>query len=113
MTWTPGEVVVERRFHGDRLRWVLPQRVVASAPDLHALHIAPGTPFLRAIDGEGRVYRGEGDAWRLGTVPWVGRRVLVLLRLGRAHALRLWWDTVDSARFGGWYMNLQSPFRRD
>jgi hypothetical protein len=112
VTWAPGDVVVERRFHGGRLRWVLPQRVVASEPELHALYVAPGTTLLRAHDPDGRVYRGEGADWQLGPVAWTGRRVLVLLRPGRAHALWLWWDAGDG-RFGGWYVNLQSPFRAD
>jgi hypothetical protein len=112
VTWTAGEAVLERRLRAGRLHWALPQRVVESGPALHVLHVAPGTPFLRAVDASGRPHRPEDGDWRLAARTWTDTRVLVLLRPGRAHALWLVWSA-DDDRFLGWYVNLQDPFLAD
>jgi hypothetical protein len=112
VTWSRGDLVLERRFRMGRLRWALPLSVVASTPELHALHLAAGTTFMRAVDADGDVHRGPDEDWQLAPRVWTDTRVLVLLRPGRAHALWVVWDASDD-RFLGWYVNLQDPFEPD
>lgn len=63
-----------------RARTALPQRppalgaalrLVERRPDLLVLHLAPGTPFRRAVDEAGRPHRSEDEDWRLGSLVHV------------------------------------------
>jgi hypothetical protein len=74
VTWSRCDLVHERRFRMGGLRWALPLRVVASTPELHALHVAPGTTFMRAVAAGGRVHRKLAAAARVGRVDAAAAR---------------------------------------
>lgn len=105
--WQAGEIVLERRVHQGRLRWVLPQRVVESDDSRTLLYVAAGSDYMRALTPEGLEHRGVDDAWTLRRRRWERTNVLVEVQAGRAHALWLLW--AERGEFLGWYVNFQDP----
>jgi predicted RNA-binding protein associated with RNAse of E/G family len=105
--WQAGDIVLERRLHDGRLRWVLPQRVVAADAERALLYVAAGSDYMRALTPDGAEHRGVDDGWALARRRWERTNVLVALQAGRAHALWVVWAT--TGEFRGWYVNLQDP----
>jgi len=106
----PDRVLVRSVYRG-RVRWAFPHRLVGEHDGRLALYLALGTPGVSmGRDADGRYL----ERWARGDDPvphaWRHTHALDLVRLGEAHALRLFWD--PAWRFLGWYVNLQAPLRR-
>jgi len=81
--------------------------VVEDTPDLLASYLPEGSPFIFP-DGE---WPGDGRHPWHGRGVWEGHGVLMLQRPGESYAVWHFWNG-PGRRFGGWYLNLQEPFRR-
>jgi hypothetical protein len=109
-SWNSGDQILVREWLQGKLWSALPFTVVADTPELIALYIAPGTPFVAArtkptvknqLDGHwalvGHKWRGEGSLWL--SVP------------GASYSIELYWHpgrkTLDR-----WKVNLEDPLRR-
>jgi uncharacterized protein len=110
--WQPGDSVVLRRYnHRGRPTGALPARVVSRAGPV--LWIAGGTASKWPGVGD-RGVRQMSPEERFTTVwepldsTWWGDGVLIVGRPGRAHAI---WLFRSEARFAGWYVNLEDPWR--
>jgi predicted RNA-binding protein associated with RNAse of E/G family len=110
MMWAAGDAVVLRELHGGRLWSVRPATVVRDAPDLIALYLAPGAPWLRAWGPDGRKKRLPVGEWRLVDIGWPWS-CLRLHTPGTHHDVLVFWSA-DHAQLRGWYVNLQTPLRQ-
>jgi Protein of unknown function (DUF402) len=81
--------------------------VVDDRPELLASYLPPGAPF-ELPDGQ---WPGDGRHPWHGRGTWEGNGVLMLQRPGDSYAVWHFWHG-PQRRFAGWYVNLQSPFRR-
>ena len=86
----------------------MPVRVVEDSGRQIAVYLAEGTRFVFPPGG----WPFEGPHPWAGRGAWTGHGVLVVHRPGDAHAVWHFWEGPER-RFAGWYVNLQSPFRRD
>ncbi|MFM7719089.1 MAG: DUF402 domain-containing protein, partial [Actinomycetota bacterium] len=107
---TPGDAVVLREFHGDRIWEARPALVVADAGDDLSFFIPEGTRAMRALAPDGAVARLPGGAWALAPSPPRRRSVLSFASTSRPHAVLAIWDAGWVPRC--WYVNLQLPMRR-
>ena len=109
----PGDPVLLRSVYGGRVRWAFPHTFVANEGGRLALYIAPGTHGVwMGRDPDGRYL----ERWARGDDPhphvWNTHHVLWLVRpRGESHMLGLLWD--ESWRFQCWYVNLQTPLRKN
>lgn len=107
--WAEGEVILRREVLNDGHAWLeVPVVVVLDEPSLLASYLAEGTPF-HFPDAEWPTANGR-HPWH-ARERWEGHGVLMLQRPGEAHAIWVFWDGPERT-FGGWYVNLQEPFRR-
>ena len=107
--WAEGKVILRREVLNDGRAWLeVPVVVVRDDPTLLASYIPEGTPF-HFPDGDWPTANGR-HPWH-GRLRWEGHGVLMLQRPGEAHAIWVFWDGAER-EFGGWYVNLQEPFRR-
>jgi len=101
--------IVERRDVLDGRTWIrYPVRVVVDSPHLVALYLSHGT---RLDFGKGPFSWGTHPWKRIGD-HWRSAGVLQLHRPGSRHSV---WVVKgpDSGIFQKWYLNLESPLRRD
>ena len=108
----PGDTVVLRYFHLGRLAGAIPTRLIG--PEGPVLWLPARTPlFWPSIDGrpvrELDPSERYSDVWTPGEGAWIDRDVLVVGRAGRAHSVWLFWT---GSEFEGWYVNLETPWRR-
>ena len=106
--WEPGEVVVWRETWRGRTYMASPVRVVEDTERHLAVYLAEGTRF---VFPPGSWPFGGEHPWA-GRGAWEGHGLLVVHRWGDAHAVWHFWEGSERL-FGGWYVNLQAPFRRD
>jgi hypothetical protein len=108
-----GEVVLYRDVQKGGVWWVIPHVVVSDDGDCVVLYTAPGTPtasmvglteetFAEAIGRQG---------YALGQTCWEDNHVLRILKAGAGHAVELYWSA-EEWTFHGWYVHLQTPYRR-
>lgn len=108
----PGESVVLREMYLGQVWTARPATVVADGEDGVALYLPPGIRWQRpANPATGEWMRMHVGRWELRDAKGIGARTLHLMRPGAAHAVHLWWWPPDW-QFGGWYVNLEEPFRR-
>ena len=79
--------------------------VVQDTDDLLALYMPEGSPLAFTED-----FFGAPHPWS-GRDRWSGHGVLQLQRPDEMHAVWVFWDG-PKREFGGWYVNIQEPFRR-
>ncbi|MEO7061107.1 MAG: DUF402 domain-containing protein [Lapillicoccus sp.] len=118
--WEAGAVVW---WHYRRRTWqpgdpetVHPMRVVADDDRALVAWLAGGTSILAPTLPSGRHVR-EGPIGEMFTAPriqgrmlWKGRGTLRIAPTGRPWSVWMFWDGAD---FDGWYVNLETPHRRD
>jgi hypothetical protein len=110
----PGQPVVHRLFHGERLACVRTGVVVGHDERGLRLWYTNGNPGVGTCATDGRRIRDMPfDEWRrqeLTTepVPWRGRDILMLVQPApAAHAV--WWFYEPDGSFASWYVNLEEP----
>jgi hypothetical protein len=109
VVWAEGDVILRREVLNDGRAWLeVPVVVVRDEPSLLASYLAEGTAF-QFPEGEWPTANGH-HPWHVRE-RWEGHGVLMLQRPGEAHAIWVFWDGPERT-FGGWYVNLQEPFRR-
>ena len=87
----------------------IPVRVVEDAHDALTVYIEPGAPFTFP---EGDWPAPDGlHPWH-GRTGWTGHGCLMVQRPGEHHAVWHFWKGPDR-EFAGWYINLQTAFRRN
>ena len=107
----PGEVVVLREFHGDRLWAARPAFVLRDGGEELSFFIPEGTRGVEAVDGAGAELRLPHADWRLERASRPGRRsVRSFASTASPHAVLAIWDAGWRPRC--WYVNLQLPLRR-
>lgn len=98
--------------------YALPVTVVQDDDTLIGLYAAVGTPMKKRTLPDGQPIPralSYDDRAKLpivvGDGVWRANNVLILVRPGAAHDVRLFWES-ETWRFLGWYINLQAPLRR-
>lgn len=120
----PGEAVLLRFIHSgffavaDSLRFVVPMRVVRDDAELTMLYTAAGSAIRKRVHADGSSiprdlpYRERAALdMVLGEGIWAPFHTLSIVPAGAAYDVRYVWHQ-DDWSFGGWYVNLQAPFRR-
>lgn len=100
-----GEAIVRREVWHEEPKVGWAGIVVVDTPELLALYMPEGSPFVFAAD-----FFGAPHPWSCRD-RWEGHGVLQLQRPGEMHAVWVFWHGPERA-FRGWYVNLQEPFRR-
>ena len=106
----PGEAVVLREFHGERIWEARPALVVADAGEDLSFYVPEGTRAMRAVGPDGATARLPDGAWGLSASPPRQRSVLSFASTRRPHAVLAIWEAGWVPRC--WYVNLQRPMRR-
>ena len=113
--WQPGETVVWRSRPQGNVGYVIPMTVVVDEPRCTVLFQATGSVCKKRSGRRGgpggRTMVSDGWDGRHDDVVFPGPPTLRLHPWGAAHAvIRSWNFTADRAE--GWYVNLESPWRR-
>jgi hypothetical protein len=108
-----GEVVLYRDVQRSGVWWIIPHVVVADDDSGVMLYTSPGAPTASPADltEESFVERMTAPAYQLTASRWEHNHVLRFLEAGAAHAVELYWSEGEW-EFQGWYVHLQTPFRR-
>ena len=106
----PGEVVVLREVWHGRIFEARPANVVLDRQDVTAFFLPTGISIRSAVGPDGQQTRMPFGEWRLAERRRGHRRVLSFAWPQVAYAVLLFWHPDD--RFGGWYVNLQTPLAR-
>jgi predicted RNA-binding protein associated with RNAse of E/G family len=103
--------IVWRHLYQGRLRWAIPNLLIAETPEQVVTLLVPGT-LCKAPTSYGNTgyVRQLLDGWEVGDFTWHARRCLMIAPRHASHTLGLDWDHA-SGRFLGWYINLQEPLR--
>jgi hypothetical protein len=108
-----GEVVLYRDVQKGGVWWVIPHVVVSDDGDCVVLYTAPGTPTASMVglteETFAEVIGRQG--YSLGQTYWEDNHVLRILKAGAGHAVELYWSA-EEWTFHGWYVHLQTPYRR-
>ena len=110
MTWTVGSAIARRQVWQGRIWLANPLYVVEDHRDLLVLYQPEGSPFGF----------GTGDDWPTpsgrhpyaGRTGWVGEGPVGLHRPGDPYAVWAYWGPLPERAFLGWYVNIQTPYRR-
>jgi hypothetical protein len=110
VSWTAGSAIARREVWQGRIWLANPLYVVEDRRDLLVLYQPEGSPFGF----------GSGDGWPTpsgrhpydGRSAWVGEGPLGLHRPGDPYAVWAYWSPLPDRRFLGWYVNIQTPYRR-
>jgi hypothetical protein len=105
----PGDEVLLRYIPMGRVFWALPGTIVEHDDARVGLWIAPGTPFKRPEQLRVPIPQFAAGMWEPTDHTWFGGGILLLHERGAAHSIWPRWD--EDWRFGGWYVNLESPWR--
>ncbi len=114
----PGSVCMLRYRRLDPVTFAMPVRVVEDGPKLAMLYLAAGTPMKARAMPDGTPIPREMPYLERQRLPiaitdrvWTTNNVLILVRPGEAHDIRLFWNA-ETGAFRGWYVNLQDPLKR-
>ena len=108
--FAPIETVSLREIWGDRIFAARPALVVADTPGLQQFYKPPGVDTRIAVGVDGHELRLPAGEWRMEASPAGARHVLSFAFPDTPYAVLMFWD--HEFRFGGWYVNLQSPLER-
>lgn len=92
-----------------RVFWALPGTIVEHDKRRVALWIAPGSPFKRPSQLRVPIPQFAAGDWEPTDQTWFGGGVLMIHERGAAHSVWPRWD--EHWAFGGWYVNLEDPWR--
>jgi hypothetical protein len=108
-----GEVVVHRDLFGGRIWYARAEVIVEDSLNGPLLtYWGPGAEIRAPVDAvHGRPLRIPVAYWALEPRLWHSTHVLSRWCPGDAHSVWLFWE-MESWRFVGWYINMQSPFVR-
>ncbi|MEA2520645.1 MAG: hypothetical protein QOI81_291 [Actinomycetota bacterium] len=109
-TFHPTEAVILREMWGDRVFAARPALVIADTPALLQFYKPPGVRMQVAVGADGRERRLPGGEWTTVGASASARHVLSFAFPDTPYAVLMFWDR--EFRFGGWYVNLQSPLER-
>jgi uncharacterized protein len=104
-----GDRALFRFVWPGRIFWALPATVVEQSDARVALWIAPYSPIMRPPSLRVPIPKVAAREWTLGEECWLGGGVLMLHERGSAHSIWPRWN--ESGAFGGWYVNLEDPWR--
>jgi hypothetical protein len=93
--------------------WIIPHVVASDDGARVILYTSPGTPtaYVVGVTDESFAEVIGGPRYVLSETTWEHNHVLRILDEGTAHAIELYWNG-DDWEFLGWYVHLQTPFRR-
>ena len=104
--WETGDQIVVRSMWGEKFQAVLPMRVIADSGQVLVLYLAAGTPFKnRSTYHVNHLPVGE---WEIVDDVWTDDLVRIMYTDDN-HAYFAYWR---DSRFGGWYINLESAYKR-
>jgi hypothetical protein len=112
MTTDTPRSILWRHIYRGRLRWAIPNLLIAETPEQVVTLLVPGT-VCRAPVAYGKVDYVQqllADREEIGEYVWHTRRSLMISPREAAHTLSLHWDHA-TGDFLGWYVNLQEPMR--
>lgn len=104
--WKPGETVVWREVKNGQPWFLTPVIVVEDRPDLLAVYLAEGAPFVYPAGD-----LPEHPWSRHGKKRWTGHGTLLLYRPGDGFSVWVFWRG-RAREFAGWYVNFEEPWRR-
>jgi Protein of unknown function (DUF402) len=108
--YRPGDEALVRFVWPGKVFWALPGRIVEHTDVRVALWIAPGSPFIRPPTIPVAIPRVAAGDWVHVEATWLGGGVLMLHELGSRHSIWPRWN--EAGGFGGWYVNLEEPWRQ-
>lgn len=114
-SWELGRTAVLRYVERGRPIGALPMRVVADEPEAVALYLADGTrgkwPYVAGKPiRQATLEQRFTTEWHPGEHLWTAAHVMVLSPAERAFAI--WHFFSTEWDFEGWYVNLETPYRR-
>jgi hypothetical protein len=113
MPFTPGRTVLRRYFRASTYTFVTPMRVVSDDEAGLLLWMPAGTEVAGLTDEDDRtlhtVALEDMRAPRLVRKTWGENDILVLMPPDASYSV--WWFFRRGA-FAGWYVNLETPYRR-
>lgn len=110
MRWSTGSAIARREVWQGRIWLVNPLYVVEDRPELLVLYQAEGSPFGFGIGQDWPTPSGRHPYD--GRSAWVGEGPLGLHRPGDPYAVWAYWSPLPDRVFLGWYVNIQTPYRR-
>jgi hypothetical protein len=114
MPFAPNQMVVRRYVRAGRTTFAKPMRVVRDDADGLLLWMPVGTEVAQLTDRDGSTLHDrplhEMKEPSLVRRKWRHWSVLVLMPPGAAYSV--WWFFSAEGAFGGWYVNLETPFTR-
>jgi hypothetical protein len=93
--------------------WIIPHLVVSDDGARVMLYTSPGTPTasMVGVTEESFAEVIGGPRYALSQTTWEHNHALRILDRDAAHAVELYWNG-DDWNFLGWYVHLQTPYRR-
>jgi hypothetical protein len=105
-----GDPVLFRFILTGRVFWALPATVVEDSAERSAIWVAPQSPIKRPEQIRVPIRQAAASDWTHSDKTWFGGGVLMLSEHSSSHSIWPRWD--EEGRFGGWYVNLEEPWRR-
>ena len=114
MPFDPNQIIVRRYVRTGRTTFAKPMRVVSDDEAGLLLWMPIGTEHAQLTDTDGSTLHDrplhEMREPRLVPKKWRLWDILVLMPAGAAYSV--WWFFSPEGDFGGWYVNLETPFTR-
>ncbi len=108
-----GEVILYRDVQKSGVWWDIPHVVVSDDGSCVVLYTAPGTPTASPVGVTEETFANVIGAseYVLGETRWEHNHVVRILQAGAGHAVELYWSA-EAWEFQGWYVHIQTPYRR-
>ncbi len=108
--WAPGTHITARSIWGGRIFAASCFVVIEDSGDVITACTPPGTVWKRPTDLDGNDIRLPHVEWRLRDDVWRGRGMVRVWIRDVAHSVLIFLGDGD---VGGWYVNMETPFRRN
>ena len=108
--WAPGTHITARSIWGGRVFAASCFVVIEDRGDVLVACTPAGTRWKRPVDLDGNDVRLPHGAWRLRDDVWRGRGMVRVWMRDVAHSVLIFLGDGD---VGIWYVNLETPFRRN
>jgi hypothetical protein len=105
-----GDHALFRFVWPGKVFWALPAVVVEETSERVGLWVAPGNPFKRPPSLRVPIPHVAARDWTHSDERWTGGGLLMLHERGASHSIWPRWD--ERGDFGGWYVNLEDPWRK-